>query len=237
MATLLHCEDVTKRFGGIVALDEFSATVESGAITGLIGPNGAGKTTLFNVITGVLSPEAGRVYFQGDDVTGRPQHERCHAGIARTFQTPRPIQSLTVEENLRVAGQFGSPDEGDPDVLEQTIEVLDLADRRSSDAGNLQMVERKYVDLGRALLTMPDLVLLDELLAGLNTGEKDGMIDRIRQLHETFDVDFLVVEHDLRAIRELSEEIIVLNEGRFMTAGAPGEILSDEQVKEAYIGT
>ena len=238
MNPLLRCEGVTKRFGGVVALDQFDAVVESDAITGLIGPNGAGKTTLFNVVTGVLMPEEGAVVFDGDDVTGRPPHEICHAGVARTFQTPQPIRSLTVEENLRVAGAFGSPDDDEVDSrLERTLDVLDLTADRSTDAGALQMVERKYVDLGRALLTRPKLVLLDEMLAGLNPTEKSEMIDVLRRLHDEFDADLLVVEHDLRAIRELSDEIVVVNEGRFMTAGSPSYVLNDEQVREAYIGT
>jgi branched-chain amino acid transport system ATP-binding protein len=238
MDALLRCEDVTKKFGGIVALDGFDATVAADSITGLIGPNGAGKTTLFNVVTGVLTPEEGQVRFDGTDVTGRAPHEICHAGIARTFQTPQPIRSLTVEENLRVAGKFGSGDETvATERLEELLSLLSLESRRDDGAGTLQMVEQKYVDLGRALLTMPDLVLLDEMLAGLNPTEKAAMIEAIQRVHAELDVDFLVVEHDLRAIRELSERVIVVNEGRFMAGGAPGDVLDDEAVQEAYIGS
>jgi branched-chain amino acid transport system ATP-binding protein len=239
MGPLLRCEGVTKRFGGIVALDEFEATVESGTITGLIGPNGAGKTTLFNVVSGVLSPEEGSVVFGGEDVTDRPLHERCHAGIARTFQTPHPIESLSVEENLRVAAAFGS-DRDDVDVdgrVERVLDVLNLTAERSTAAEHLQMVERKYVDLGRALLTVPDVVLLDEMLAGLNPSEKADLIEHIQDLHGEFDVDFFVIEHDLSAIREMTDRIIVMVEGSFLTAGSPDDVLNDDRVKEAYIGT
>ncbi|WP_254533104.1 ABC transporter ATP-binding protein [Natrinema gelatinilyticum] len=238
MNPLLRCKDITKRFGGIVALDGFGMTVQADAITGLIGPNGAGKTTLFNVVSGVLSPDSGSVIFDGDDLMGRATHELCHAGIARTFQTPHPIKSLTVEENLRVAEAFGSLEtDGTDSRLERTLDVLDLTEKRSTVAENLQMTERKHVDLGRALLTDPDLVLLDELLAGLNPTDKATLIEHIQQLHREFDVDFLVVEHDLSAIREMCDDVVVMNEGTFMTAGSPSDVLNDERVQEAYIGT
>jgi branched-chain amino acid transport system ATP-binding protein len=237
MAPLLRCEGVTKRFGGIVALDEFEASVDAGAITGLIGPNGAGKTTLFDVITGVLVPEDGAVVFDGEAITRRRPHEICQEGIGRSFQTPQPIRSLTVEENLRVAAAFGSPGDHDDARFERVLDVLGLEDGRDTAAGNLQMVEQKYVDLGRALMTRPKLVLLDETLAGLNPTEKESMITVIRRIHEEFDADFLVVEHDLGAIRDVSDTILVIDEGRFMMGGTPEDVLNDERVQEAYIGT
>jgi branched-chain amino acid transport system ATP-binding protein len=237
MAPLLRCEDVTKRFGGIVALDGFEASVDAGAITGLIGPNGAGKTTLFDVITGVLVPEDGAVVFDGEAITGRRPHEICQEGIGRSFQTPQPIRSLTVEENLRVAAAFGSPGDHQGARIERGHDVRGLEDRRHTAAGNLQMVEQKYVDLGRALMTRPKLVLLDETLAGLNPTEKESMITVIRRIHEEFDADFLVVEHDLGAIRDVSDTILVIDEGRFMMGGTPEDVLNDERVQEAYIGT
>jgi branched-chain amino acid transport system ATP-binding protein len=238
MNALLQCEGLTKHFGGIVALDGVDATVEAGAITGLIGPNGAGKTTLFNLVTGVLTPDAGAVRFRGEDVTGRPPHVICHAGLVRTFQTPRPIWSLSVEENLRVAGEFGSADRAVPEGrLDHLLDLLDLAERRGDPPDALGLVEQKYLDLARALLTMPALVLVDEILAGLNPTEKAGVIELVRRVHDEFDVDFLVVEHDLRAIRELCETVLVVNEGRLMTRGTPTAVLADEQVQEAYVGT
>lgn len=236
MAALLRCEGVTKRFGGIVALDGFDLDVPAGQLTGLIGPNGAGKTTLFNVVTGVYAPEDGRVVFDGEDVTGRRPHQVCRRGIARTFQTPQPIRSLTVAENLRVARAFGG-DRDAPVAEDDLLETFGLADRHDDSADDLQMVEQKYVDLGRALVTGARLVLLDEILAGLTPSEKEELIGAIRGLHEAYDVDFLVVEHDLRAIRAVSDEVVVMNEGQFMTAGAPESVLNDERVQQAYIGT
>jgi branched-chain amino acid transport system ATP-binding protein len=235
MTALLTCDDVTKRFGGITALDGFDVTVPPGRLTGIIGPNGAGKTTFFNVVTGVHAPDEGTIRFEDAAVTGRTPHEVCRSGIARTFQTPQPIRSLTVAENLRVARAFGG---GDPEIdVDELLERLGLAGRRNDGAGALQMVEQKYVDLGRALMTDPRLVLLDEILAGLNASEKDEMIATVRTFHREFGVDFLVVEHDLRAIRTISDTVVVMNEGRFMTAGEPAAVLSDERVQEAYVGT
>lgn len=237
-SALLTCEDVTKRFGGIVALDGFRAEFRAGEITGVVGPNGAGKTTLFDVITGIHAPESGTVEFRGESVAGRPPHEVCRAGIARTFQSPRPIRNLSVEKNLRVAARFGAG--ADPDATserrQRVLDALDLTDRRHDDAGDLQMVEQKYVDLARALLTDPELVLLDEILAGLTPGEKDGMIASLRELHADFDVDFLVVEHDLRAIRSLSDAVVAMDDGRFLASGTPEDVLGDERVREAYVG-
>lgn len=235
MTALLTCEDVTKRFGGIVALDGFDLTIPPGELTGLVGPNGAGKTTVFDVVTGVYAPDEGRIIFDGADVTGRRPHEVCRRGIARTFQTPQPIRSLTVGENLEVARAFGG---GEPTIgVDTLLEAFDLGDRREDGAGELQMVEQKYVDLGRALMTGPRLVLLDEILAGLNPSGKDEMIATIRRFHREHDVDFLVVEHDLRAIRAVSDTVVVMNEGRFVTSGGPETVLSDDRVREAYVGT
>jgi branched-chain amino acid transport system ATP-binding protein len=251
---LLTIEGLTRTFGGIVALDEFEATVTAGEITGLIGPNGAGKTTLFNVISGILPPDEGTVRFRGQDLVGRPPHEVTRAGVARTFQTPRPVRSLTVAENLLVARHFGRAEDtasetnggsvsgpnggtgaADPTV-DRVLELLGLADRRNAVAESLQIVERKYVDLARALAMDPAVILLDEMMAGLNPTETTEMVETIKHVHRTFDVDFLLIEHNLRAIRSAADAVIVIHEGRHLATGSPAAVLDDPDVQEAYVG-
>jgi branched-chain amino acid transport system ATP-binding protein len=251
---LLAIEGLTRTFGGIVALNEFEATVTAGEITGLIGPNGAGKTTLFNVISGILPPDEGTVRFRGRDLVGRPPHEVTRAGVARTFQTPRPVRSLTVAENLLVARHFGQADDpasetdggatpgptgetgtADPTV-DRVLELLGLADRRDAVAESLQIVERKYVDLARALAMDPAVILLDEMMAGLNPTETTEMVETIKHVHRTFDVDFLLIEHNLRAIRSAADAVIVIHEGRHLATGSPADVLDDPDVQEAYVG-
>lgn len=240
MTTLLTCDGLTKRFGGIVALDGFDAEFAAGEITGIVGPNGAGKTTLFDVVTGVHAPDDGAVEFRGDPITGLATHRVCRAGIARTFQTPKPIRTLGVEENLEVASRFGA--DADPDSeasrerRQRVLDALGLADRRDDDAADLQLVEQKYVDLARALMTDPELVLLDEMLAGLPPAEKDEVVATLLEIHDDFEVDFLVVEHDLGAIRSLSDTVVAMDEGRFLARGTPADVLADDRVREAYVG-
>lgn len=239
MSTLLECQNVTKTFGGLYALDEFDISVEEDQITGLIGPNGAGKTTCFNVITGVYRPEEGDVVFRGEPITGLRGYEICRAGIARTFQTPKPLRKLTVAENLRVAAHFGrADDEASPSFeIEEVLGLFDLTDRRDAEPMSLQLIERKYLDLARAMMTGPKLVLADEIMAGLNPTEKRRMNDIIRRVHTDFDIDFLVIEHDLNVIRSISDRIVVINEGRHLLSGPPETVLESAAVKEAYIGS
>jgi len=238
MTTVLRIEDVTKRFGGIVALDEFSARVADGEITGIIGPNGAGKTTLFNVITGVLAPEGGSIYFRDDDITALAPHEICHAGISRTFQTPKPIRALTVEGNLRVARAYGAGGSAGTDgpAMDEILELFSLGERRGASPEDLPLVQQKFVDVARALATGPGLILLDEIMAGLNPTEKATVIGRIEEIHDEFGVVFLVIEHDLDAIRSISDTVIAMNEGRELVVGTPDSVMKNETVREAYIG-
>lgn len=235
---VLSCEGITKQFGGLTALDAFDMEVPAGEITGLIGPNGAGKTTLFNVITGVISADLGNVRFLDLDITGLKPHEVCHRGIGRTFQVPRPLGSLSVEENVRIAEYFGASDSGTGASfdVDSVLEIVGLDDKRNARADALQVVEQKYLDLARALVTQPRLVLLDEIMAGLNPTEKDAMTDTIRRLKESHDLEFLVVEHDLGVIRTVSDRIVVMHNGRDIASGAPDEVLDRDDVRQAYVG-
>lgn len=236
---ILECQDVTKKFGGLLALDGFDIAIEEDQITGLIGPNGAGKTTCFNVITGVYQPEKGDVRFRDESITGKRGHEICRAGIARTFQTPKPLRKLSVTENLLVAAHFGRDEEhnGHAFDVEEVLEFFELSDRASAEPTSLQLMERKYLDLARAMMTGPKLILADEIMAGLTPTEKQRMNEIIRKIHAEFDIDFLVIEHDLSVIRSISDRIVVINEGRHLLSGPPEEVLQNEAVKEAYIGS
>lgn len=240
MSTLLTIIDVKKTFGGIVALDGVDITVKADEITGLIGPNGAGKTTLFNVVTGVLDPDEGTVQFRNRDITSLKSHEICHEGIGRTFQTPKPIRALTVEENLAVARTFGSGDVAettDAPSVDDVLRLFSLGHKRAVPSDELQLVEQKFVDVARTLVTDPDLILLDEIMAGLNPTEKQDMISTMRTVHDDFDISFLVIEHDLQAIRSISDRIVAINEGTKLVSGSPGEVMANDDLREAYIGT
>lgn len=238
---LLECQGITKRFGGLVALDDFDMSVDKGEITGLIGPNGAGKTTCFNVITGVYQPEEGDVRFQDEAIAGLKTHKITHAGIARTFQTPQPLRTLTVEENIKVARHFGRTDSKTADTgtgpeLGEVLRLFDLTEKREMNSGNLQLVERKYLDLARAMVTNPKLILADEIMAGLNPSEKDEMNALIKRIRNEFDINFLIIEHDLRVIRAICDRVVVINKGRNLHSGLPDEVLEDKEVREAYVG-
>jgi branched-chain amino acid transport system ATP-binding protein len=233
---LLRCQDVSKRFGGIQALDGVELAVKDNEIVGLVGPNGAGKTTLFNVITGVYRPNGGNVTFRGEKLVGQQPHRICRRGIARSFQMPKPITQLTIEENLRVADRFGRG--GDEWLLPpgDLLELFGLATDREAYPDRLQLVEKKYLDLARALATAPSLVCLDEFRAGLTPVEKNDTIDRVRGLHDDHDLSFLVIEHDLRVVRDLCDRVVVIDEGRNIAAGSAQSVFEDERVRETYIG-
>jgi len=236
---VLRCQDVSKRFGGIQALNGVELAVEDNEIVGLVGPNGAGKTTLFNVITGVYRPNSGNVTFRGEELVGQRPHRICRRGIARSFQMPKPITQLTIEENLRVADRFGRG--GDERLLPpgDLLELFGLATDREAYPDRLQLVEKKYLDLARALATAPSLVCLDEIMAGLTPAEKTDAIDRVRRLrddHDDHDLSFLVIEHDLRVVRDLCDRVVVIDEGQNIAAGSAQSVFEDERVRETYIG-
>jgi len=233
----LEINDVSKDFGGIRALDGLSAELTEGCVTGLIGPNGAGKTTLFNVVSGTLPPTDGTVALDGEVISGQKPHVIARKGIARTFQTPQPIFQLTVEENVRTAEHFGR----DADSAETSfgvgsvLDLVGLADKRDERPENLQLVEQKYVDFARALVMEPDIVLLDEMLAGLNPAEKEEFSDTILRIHDETDTDFFVIEHDMRTIRTLADDVMVINNGRLIAFGPTEDVMAMDEVEEAYL--
>lgn len=247
--TILETEDLTRRFGELVAVDGVNLTIERGEFRSVIGPNGAGKTTLFDLVTGVLSPSAGQVQFDGEDVTRLAPHERVHRGIGRSFQLTTVFGGLSVRENVRVAAQSvhdGSmsikerlfrPTRTFDAVNERTDEVLSrvgIADYADERAATLAYGDRRRLELGIVLATDPDLVLLDEPTAGMSREETHTTMDLIGEALS--DRTLLLIEHDIDLVMDVSDRISVLDRGRMLASGTPEEIADDEDVQAAYLG-
>ncbi|MFC3478264.1 ABC transporter ATP-binding protein [Halobacterium litoreum] len=248
---VLRTENLRKAFGGLTATDDVSIEVERGTITGMIGPNGAGKSTLFNLVSGFYEPDSGRVFVNETDVTDREPHEVTDAGLVRTFQTPKKLEGMTVREAMLVGPQhqlgesvvplFTSPSavrDEERENLERAHELLErfeidhLARQPATDISGGQL---KLVELARAMLAGPDLLLLDEPVAGVNPTLANKLKAIIEELNED-GISFLVIEHDMGFIMDLADPIVVLNQGAVLMEGTPEEVQSDERVIEAYLG-
>jgi branched-chain amino acid transport system ATP-binding protein len=233
---MLSVASVTKRFGGLVAVDSASLEVAPGSITGLIGPNGAGKTTLFTLIAGFEQPSSGTIAFDGTDITALPAHRRAERGIARTFQIVQPFAGLSVLENIAVGAYLRHPRRADAQAKARSVaNLLGLNDMLDRPAAALTVAGRKRLELARALATEPTLLLLDEVLAGLNPSEIRDMLPVIRQIRDR-GVSILMVEHVMQAVMNLCEHIHVLAQGKMIAQGKPAEIASHPAVIEAYLG-
>jgi branched-chain amino acid transport system ATP-binding protein len=235
---ILQVQDVTKRFGGLQALTDVTFDLPEGQILGLIGPNGAGKTTLFNVINGVYAPNRGKVIFRGEDITGMPSYEVARRGLARAHQVVRPLHDLTVRENVMVGGCFGR--EGlhlaaAARKADAALAQVGLAERADQPSGNLNVAQKKRLELARALAAHPYLLLLDEVLAGLNPTEISEMVETIKKIRDE-GITILMIEHVMQAVMSISDRIIVLDYGELIAAGKPEEVASNPQVIEAYLG-
>jgi ABC-type branched-subunit amino acid transport system ATPase component len=236
---LLEVNGVSKSFGGVRAVSDVSFGVEAGELVGVMGPNGSGKTTLFNVVAGALVPDAGHVRLAGREIGGLPAHRVCAHGIARTFQLVRPFAGLTALENVMVGRLFGRRREagaGDLAEAERLLGLVGLAGRGSVPAGRLTLIDRKRLELARALATAPQLLLLDEFLAGLNPTETATAMALIRRLVGD-GLTVLMVEHVVWALMELSRRIIVLSAGEKIAEGSPDAVAADAAVVEVYLGT
>jgi branched-chain amino acid transport system ATP-binding protein len=233
---LLRVENISKRFGGLLAVDNAEFTAEPGRITALIGPNGAGKTTLFAIVSGFLPPSGGRVIYDSADITNEPPHKLARRGIARTFQIVQPFAGLTVRENIAVGAHLSRRSRAE--ALEAAGEVaraVDLHSHLDRPAAALTVAGRKRLELARALAIAPRLLLLDEVLAGLNPSEVRDMVPVIRAIAER-GVTIVMIEHVMQAVMSLAAHVFVLSEGRIIAAGAPQEVATDPRVIEAYLG-
>ncbi len=236
MAEMLRVENISRRFGGLLALDRAAFTADQGQIVALIGPNGAGKTTLFSIITGFLRADAGHVRYQGADITGEPPHLLARRGIARTFQIAQPFAGLTVRENIAVGTHLARAARAAAlAAAEEVAAAVGLAPMLDLTAENLTVAGRKRLELARALAIGPKLLLLDEVLAGLNPSEVRDMVPVIRAIRDR-GVTIVMIEHVMQAVMSLAEQVFVLAEGRIIAMGPPQAIAADARVVEAYLG-
>ena len=235
--TILDLSDVSKSFGALKVTDAVSFSVPKGQALGIIGPNGAGKSTLFNLITGNIMPDTGRITLLGQDVTRRPAMDRVRMGVGRSFQIPQPFEGLTVYENLAVAASFGQG-KAEAAITEDCIRILhdtELMRVANTPAGALSLLDRKRLELARAMATGPELLLLDEIAGGLTEGECKALIATIKGLHAQ-GMTIIWIEHVLHALTAVVERLLVLDFGRVIGIGAPDAIMASKEVREIYLG-
>jgi branched-chain amino acid transport system ATP-binding protein len=234
---ILALDGVSKKFGALIVAEGISFALEEGEALGIIGPNGAGKSTLFNLITGNVAADAGSIHFQGREVTRLPPMQRCFAGMGRTFQIPQPFEQLTVFENLLVAAAFGGQ-QTEGEATGRCGEILvdtGLIGKANATAGSLSLLERKRLELARAMATNPTLLLLDEIAGGLTEGECHALVATIRGIHAK-GVAVIWIEHVLHALNAVVERLLVLHFGRVIGIGKPDVIMASKDVREIYLG-
>jgi branched-chain amino acid transport system ATP-binding protein len=237
MAPILALEKISKRFGAVVVAQDIDLALAEGEALGIIGPNGAGKTTLFGIATGTIAPDAGRVVLDGRDITGQPPERRCRMGIARSFQIPQPFGGMTVFENTVVAAAFGQG-KGEHDVYADCADILDrcgLADKANRLAGSLTLIDRKRLELARALATKPRVLLLDEVAGGLTEPECLTLVALIKEVRAT-GVSIVWIEHVVHALTAVVDRVAVLHAGAILATGDPHAVIKSPAVAEIYLG-
>jgi branched-chain amino acid transport system ATP-binding protein len=238
MTILLSVQSVSKTFGGLLALSKVTFDLPQGQILGLIGPNGAGKTTLFNAINGVYPPNGGRVIFRDRDVTYIKPYDHARLGMARTHQIVQPLNELSVRENVMVGACFGHENQNLGNaarIADEVLEFVGLAPKADQLAGSLNVAQKKRLEMARALAARPYLLLLDEVLAGLNHSEIEGMVQTVLKIREQ-GITIIMIEHVMKAVMNVSDRVLVLDYGQQIAEGSPEEIARDEKVIEAYLG-
>jgi branched-chain amino acid transport system ATP-binding protein len=233
---MLEAKNISMHFGELAALQNINLSVEKGEILGLIGPNGAGKTTFFNCVTGFLNATRGDIFFNGQNITRLGPHRICHLGICRTFQIVQSFHEMTVIENIMM-GAFcrHATTRASTAQAEEVLEITGLRDKRDQIAGSLTLADQKRIELARTIATQPQMVLLDEVMAGLNPTETDEAVELIRKIHQT-GLTLIVVEHVMEVIMDISERIAVFDSGELIVDGPPEKVVRDERVIKAYLG-
>ena len=237
MAEILTVKNLQKKFGSLVAVDNLSFDVTRGEILGMMGPNGAGKTTVFNLLTGLVKPDKGQVIFGGRDITYESPSKRCRQGIGRTHQVPRPFNKMTVYENLLVAAVHGGglTEKQARDEIGDILEAIGLFQSRNNLAGGLPLLDRKRLELGRAISSRPNLVLLDEVAGGLTEAETHQVLRIVKNIQER-GVSIIWIEHVLVTMTEGVDRLLVISEGRWLKCGDPHEVMASKEVLESYMG-
>ena len=238
---MLETDQIGKSFGGLPAVDGVSIGADDGEILAIVGPNGAGKSTLLKVIVGLESATQGRVTFAGEDITKAPPYRVRQMGIAMVQQTPRPFPTMTVLENAALGALFGRPDgyRSEQDALRfgrNALSFVGLAERESDEVASLNLHEQRFLELARALAGQPRILILDEVMAGLNETELEASMQMVRSIRDSHDVTVIWVEHVMKAVMSLADRVVVLNFGKVLTEGTPQEVMRDPGVVEAYLG-